>query len=1204
MKELIFLLVTFFAFKTTKETLIKSEYKFPNAQAVTNYILLPLTEGDIYLFSNVHEAILWNNNGVFRVREFSKNNILAKPCTQKIIVKERNVAGISCFLYHGKLFLLGEIDLTTGLLIGAYEGTGIPTIYENDYQMGIDYFPNGNYIITYTSSNKLDAVFIEYDISTQKFLQPRIFMYFLGTTPIDFSFRCSFIWNYEVFFCLTVVNRDENGAFYFLLNKNYQTLISTTYIGEVGNIVSSWIYQTNDKEGAVFGFSQRDQSELYIGDLSLKYDNGGTIVLDLNILNTMQFFSYSNDVATFMSNDIFAFTLWQESPREFLSVSYYSRKLKSIIYHYQSFESTELVGNVSFLAEKNFLFFLSYNQGRYRMFYLTTFKCRSATIYLYDENEHSLDFNLLYDNTQQNLRDESGYQIKITFLKLPNPDELTIFGEDANGEVKEIELISTSSSVNVYKSISYKALSMAQNVIPFYVAKINVGIGIPSDDVCELNFEPKCFSSCIECEEKGNEVEHKCTRCHSDYHFLENSSNCYKDIPEYHFLDSDGVIKECYQSCKTCHKKGDFLENNCDTCRFSYVKETVYTTKANPGNCVKICNTKYSFWFINDTVVGKEYFQCTNKTKACPNDFPFLNPSNSECTKKIESSSLMEVERTRDNLKETILDFSSLLFENHECVDKISNEEFIIEFQELYEGVNTKGPDSQLKEDEAKNNKVTNFTQCEIILRNYYSISENDPIRLILFHSFNTSTKNEVNLEFYFLDSSGKQLSYSLCNKAELKVNVTGSDKFSLRQRKILNEGVSLFNHKDKFYHDYCQPHTADGKDTTIEIRRNYFLLNNTLCGPNCSLVSYYKKTDVLRCLCKITENSFYHHQYKYDLDFDYITPSALKLFKCFRLFSEKKLYLSLFFFFSLFLFLAQILMLVLMAYKFSAPIDRKNTVGSPIGNEDNRGIESINSKIHDSSTSELVSRRVTRPRLLKIKKRPSAKKEHDISVILSLDQIDFSLNTEKNQITVYQNFLKFYEIFLKKNPVYNTFFMSLKLMSKSIFIKVLKISYFIFCISCRIGISALVFNDQYIARNFLSTSEYWNIKDEANKVILTILFVQVIDYSFKILVYFIIQPGFKTEAKTIKKQKKILTLIYSSLVFIFQFFIFSFSQFFAYVYPNSLYRVLFCSSIAIIIHILIFPLICAGFIFVLQILFFKSRKMCINYLLEFFYLM
>ena len=117
-------------------------------------------------------------------------------------------------------------------------------------------------------------------------------------------------------------------------------------------------------------------------------------------------------------------------------------------------------------------------------------------------------------------------------------------------------------------------------------------------------------SKCKECYE--NEQDNSiCISCNEGYYQIYDESiilsECYKEINGYYLDEEDLFFKKCYNSCKTCTKKGNETNHNCVTCIYNY---DFISEKNKEGNCYKKCDYFYYFKTENEYV-------CTN-TDECP----------------------------------------------------------------------------------------------------------------------------------------------------------------------------------------------------------------------------------------------------------------------------------------------------------------------------------------------------------------------------------------------------------------------------------------------------------------------------------------------------------------------------------------------------------------------------------------------------------
>ena len=155
---------------------------------------------------------------------------------------------------------------------------------------------------------------------------------------------------------------------------------------------------------------------------------------------------------------------------------------------------------------------------------------------------------------------------------------------------------------------------------------------------CKCEFE-KCLS-CPNIEIARN----LCITCNKFFYPKENDStnlgpyiNCYKDLDGY-YLDitnaNNYIYKLCYQSCKTCKIKGDYLNHNCIECNSNY--SFSLPNNNNYLNCYKNCNYYYYFDDLGN-------FTCTSDYN-CPLEFSKLQINKSECIKNCSLDDTNKIE--------------------------------------------------------------------------------------------------------------------------------------------------------------------------------------------------------------------------------------------------------------------------------------------------------------------------------------------------------------------------------------------------------------------------------------------------------------------------------------------------------------------------------------------------------------------------------
>ena len=166
-----------------------------------------------------------------------------------------------------------------------------------------------------------------------------------------------------------------------------------------------------------------------------------------------------------------------------------------------------------------------------------------------------------------------------------------------------------------------------------------------------------CFDNCQTCNERGLTLDdQKCTECKNGYYFIQNTSNCFGEIPEgYYFNETKKVYIECYESCKTCTKQKEGNEHHCKICKDNYL---LYHT--NCLNC-KYLN-KYVNYFQTECIdiIPEGYYmnntefntidKCYEKCLACSESS--TNENDMKCLSCDNTKGLYLLEGTNNCIKE------------------------------------------------------------------------------------------------------------------------------------------------------------------------------------------------------------------------------------------------------------------------------------------------------------------------------------------------------------------------------------------------------------------------------------------------------------------------------------------------------------------------------------------------------------------------
>ena len=159
-----------------------------------------------------------------------------------------------------------------------------------------------------------------------------------------------------------------------------------------------------------------------------------------------------------------------------------------------------------------------------------------------------------------------------------------------------------------------------------------------------------------------------CKNCKTDYYKIKNDNiydgeyfNCYKEINGYYLDKNDSLFKKCYDSCEICETKGDNNNHNCLKCNTNYSYEINVN---NYTNCYKNCS--YYHYFDNEN-----YYHCTINL-SCPFEYPILIQEKMECindTIKYSSNVIQTSEFEISNETKIINEYYSF-FDSSEIIEK------------------------------------------------------------------------------------------------------------------------------------------------------------------------------------------------------------------------------------------------------------------------------------------------------------------------------------------------------------------------------------------------------------------------------------------------------------------------------------------------------------------------------------------------------
>ena len=366
-----------------------------------------------------------------------------------------------------------------------------------------------------------------------------------------------------------------------------------------------------------------------------------------------------------------------------------------------------------------------------------------------------------------------------------------------------------------------------------------------------------------------------CTKCNINYYKKENDPsnigeyiNCYKEISGYYLDKNESLFKKCYDTCETCEIKGNNITHNCLTCN---VNNPIIIKINNYSNCYENCS--YYYFFDNEN-----YYHCTiNFT--CPNEYPVLVQDTNECRQKFINQ--YETQKLIDEIFKNITKEESI--EKNDFYDIIIYTIENIFTSENYNKSNLdNGNDEKIRAENMtfifstthnqKSNINDNMTRidigyCEVLLRNYYNLTNNETLYMKIIEIEQKEMKiPKIEYDIYnkILGNKLEKINKSICENTKVNIYIPI----------IITGNIDKANSSSGYYNDICYTTTSDsGTDITIKDRRKEIGIQ-TACQDDCDFADYNYTTLKANCSCDVKESS---------LSFADMTINKEKLLKNFK---------------------------------------------------------------------------------------------------------------------------------------------------------------------------------------------------------------------------------------------------------------------------------------------------------------------------------
>ena len=438
----------------------------------------------------------------------------------------------------------------------------------------------------------------------------------------------------------------------------------------------------------------------------------------------------------------------------------------------------------------------------------------------------------------------------------------------------------------------------------------------------------------------GDSNEHKCTECGEDYPYQnKEGTKCLEDCST-EYLYTDIPNKRCYNDCI----------DNIDTQRIYNYKNICLSLVEKPdnyevigNNFVRMCDNLNDYFFnnecyenscpentkLNESEITKKICICNNlyyldnenqiciNNAICPEEYPFLKPGTSECSKCFFLyheeciSSCPEntfINETREELKICVDIIPTETIEETDIITEVITETEIIiqtelitekdittelekinnnffEFSDIIDQVEKLDLNNNIVINDYPNVTINiylngvninelstlypnltfiNLEKCEEELKNFYKLDSDENLYLVTYENLN-NIENRVTNQFQFeiYLKNGTQLKdLSVCNNFPILVSSSIAKLIlvNFEKAEIFNsQGYDIYNLSSEFYKDKCTTANINGNDIILEDRiEDIFPYNASFCSNGCELNNVVIESKRVSCSCDINYTEIY----------------------------------------------------------------------------------------------------------------------------------------------------------------------------------------------------------------------------------------------------------------------------------------------------------------------------------------------------------
>ena len=353
--------------------------------------------------------------------------------------------------------------------------------------------------------------------------------------------------------------------------------------------------------------------------------------------------------------------------------------------------------------------------------------------------------------------------------------------------------------------------------------------------------EPLKEDLCIRCNNNYYEIKN------DNYSYIEGYVKCYKNPKGYYLDKNESIFKKCYYTCKECENIGDNRVHNCIKCKDNYPLE-IKTN--NYSNCYKSCNYYYYFDIDNN-------FHCTTN-KSCPDRYHKLSSDKKECFKNIKLKYLIEEiinnkeiieKKTEKEIEyyDTIIKNIEIVFTSDYCdiSDLDNGKDEIIETEKIKITFTTIKNQKNFNNDNMTN---IDLRECEMLLRKYYNLINNETLYIKQLDIKQKGMKiSKIEFDVY-------SKLYGL-NLTKLNLSICQNYSIFLFIPMKIEDNLDKLNSSSRYYNDICYITTSEsGTDISLKDRKKEYV-NKAICQEDCNFFDYNYNILKAICSCKLKES-------------------------------------------------------------------------------------------------------------------------------------------------------------------------------------------------------------------------------------------------------------------------------------------------------------------------------------------------------------